>query len=51
MKQKDDEDIFGFMERFNQKKNILQSHLGNEFLSEFVMTTREYKNFTDMGER
>ena len=31
MKQKDDEAIVGFMERFSQQKNILQSHLGNWF--------------------
>jgi len=51
IKQKDDEDIVGFMERFSQQKNILQSHLGSDFLGEFVQSTRDYKECNDESER
>ena len=44
IKQREKEGLLEYMERFKQEKMIVKSHLGEEFLNEFVEHTNEYKD-------
>ena len=43
VRQREREGLVEYMERFKQEKAIVKSHLGEDFLNEFVEHTEEYK--------
>ena len=45
IRQREKEGLLEYMERFKQEKAIVKSHLGEDFLHEFVEHTDEYKDY------
>eukprot|EP00980_Cylindrotheca_fusiformis_P020217 scaffold7304_cov66-Cylindrotheca_fusiformis.AAC.1 len=43
VKQKEDESLNDYVERFKQVKSVAKSHLGEDFLDKFVENTKEYQ--------
>lgn len=47
----DNEPLLDYAKRFKQARDVLKSHVGTRILDEFVETTREYKDDSDVDNR
>ena len=44
MRQKEDESLDGYLDRFKQERSIVKSHLGTNFLETFIENTKEFED-------
>eukprot|EP00980_Cylindrotheca_fusiformis_P019719 scaffold6888_cov96-Cylindrotheca_fusiformis.AAC.3 len=44
MRQKEDESLNDYVERFKQARSVVKSHIGTSFLEIFVENTTEYQS-------